>query len=76
MTPSEHKLMVSMFTRMNESIGILANTLTSRGLWTGDDAQAFAHAIHADQKKLQSFALQALTDYQTYAEDLGVETGL
>lgn len=73
MTAKEHKLMIAMFTRINERVGIIANTLTSRGIWSGDDAQAFAHAVHFDQK-LKTFALQALDDYHIFAAQIGVDT--
>ncbi|MGA9804392.1 MAG: hypothetical protein WBQ19_04775 [Terriglobales bacterium] len=74
MTAKEHKLMIAMFTRINERVGIIANTLTSRGIWSGDDAQAFAHAVHFDQEKLKTFALQALDDYHIFAAQIGVDT--
>jgi hypothetical protein len=73
MTAKEHKLMMTMFASMNERFGVIADTLTSRGVWSGDDAQAFAHAVRADREKLSSFALQAFDDYQTIAARLDVE---
>jgi hypothetical protein len=76
MTAKEHKLMIAMFTRINERVGIIADTLTSRGIWTGDDAEAFSHAIHFDQEKLKVFALQALDDYHIFAAKLDVDIPL
>jgi hypothetical protein len=73
MTPEEHKLMVAMFMKMYERFGILADTLKSRGIWSGDDPQAFAHAVHFDREKMTKFALQAFDDYFLTAEQVGVE---
>lgn len=74
MTTEEHKLMMTMFTCMYERFGIIANALTSRGIWTGDDAAAFEHAVHFDREKMTAFALQAFDNYQVFAAKLGVDT--
>jgi hypothetical protein len=76
MTPKEHELIVLMFARVNESIGIIGETLKSRGLWSGDDSRAFAHAVHADDQKIDSCVSKALTEYCSLAAHLGVVTGL
>ena len=76
MTTQEHKLMMTMFTRMYESMGIIANTLTSRGIWTNDDAEAFAHATHFDLEKMEAFASLAFDDYIVFAARLGVDVEL
>ena len=76
MTAKEHKLMIVMFARMNERIGIIANTLTSRGLWSGDDEQAFAHAVHFDREKMTTLGAQAFDDYHIFAAKLGVDVPL
>jgi hypothetical protein len=72
----EHELMVLMFARLQESIGIMAEAFKSRGLWTGDDPTAFSHAVHADDRKLLSYAAQAKKDYLACARLSGVVTGL
>jgi len=76
MTAKEHELIMMMFARMNESIGVITDTLTSRGLWTGDDARAFAHVAHADDRRMDFYISKALKDYTGLAETLGVVTGL
>jgi hypothetical protein len=76
MTAKEHKLMIAMFTRINERLGVIADTLTSRGIWTGDDAAAFAHAVRSDREKLSVFALQAFDDYHIIAAKLDVDIPL
>jgi hypothetical protein len=76
MTSEEHKLIVLMFARVNEALGMISDTLKSRELWTGDDQRAFPHAVHADDSKLVRFVLDATRDYQRLASQLGVVTGL
>jgi len=76
MTPKEHELMMLMFARMQESIGVLTDVLKSREIMTGDDEKAFNHATHSDPKRLLRFVLQAHDDYQKCAEQVGVVTGL
>jgi hypothetical protein len=75
MTAKEHELMLLMFARLYESIGILEETLKSRGLWTGDDPKAFSHAVHADDKKLLLYTSRARQDYVNIANQLGVVSG-
>jgi hypothetical protein len=72
MTNQEHELMIMMFARANEAIGILTETLKSRGLWTEDDEKAFAHMVHADDQKLLLYTAQARNDYLRCATSLGV----
>ena len=74
MTAKEHKLMITMFTCMYERFGIIANTLTSRGIWSGDDAAAFEHAVRFDREKMTALALQAFDQYHIFATKLGVDT--
>ncbi len=76
MTPKEHELMMLMFARMQESVGILIDVLKSRGIMTGDDEKAFSDAIHHDPKRLLQFVLQAHNDYQKCAEQVDLVTGL
>ena len=74
MTKQEHELMLLMFTRLYEAIGIVEETLKSRGLWTGDDPTAYSHAVHADDRKLLQYATRARQDYVKIANQLGVKT--
>jgi hypothetical protein len=76
MTPQEHEMMLLMFTRMNEAIGIVVEALKSRDLWTAEDVKAFSHATHYDNQKLLSYLLQARVDYLKCAKQAGVVTGL
>ena len=72
MVAKEHDLMLLMFTRLYEAIGLIEETLKSRGIWTGDDPTAFAHAIHSDNRRLLAYATRARNDYVTLAKELGV----
>jgi hypothetical protein len=72
MTRQEHELMILMFSRVNESIGIIVETLTSRGIWSDDDPKAFSHAVHADDQKLLFYAAQARKDYSVLAKQAGI----
>ncbi len=76
MTTQEHKLMISMFTKIYESFGVIASTLTSRGIWTDDDAKAFASAVRFDRAKMENFADRASAEYLQFAIQLGVEVDL
>lgn len=68
--------MLLMFARQQEAIGILIDVLKSRNILTSDDDKAFAHAEHLDPKRLVHFAVQAWSDYQKLAAQLGIATGL
>jgi hypothetical protein len=72
MTKQEHELMVLMFARLNESIGVIVETLRSNGIWTGDDSKAFSHAVHADEQKVLFYVSQARRDYFEFAKLSGV----
>ena len=72
MTKQEHEMMVMMFARVNESIGIIVEALKSREIWTRDDVTAFSHATHADDRKIQHYVEQARTDYLQCAALSGV----
>jgi len=76
MTPQEHELMVTMFARLYEAIGMLTEALKSRGVLPDDDARAFAHLIHQDPQKAVRYLLQAQSDYTRLARSSGVATGL
>lgn len=75
MTAKEHELMLLMFARVYESIGIIEETLKSNGIWTADDPKAFSHAVHADDRKLLQYAERARNDYVAFANQLGVVAG-
>lgn len=76
MTPQEHQLMVMMFARMNEAIGIVFDTFKSNGIWKEGDQQAFAAEVRLDREKSFGYFAQALADYTHCAASHGVETGL
>jgi hypothetical protein len=76
MTKSDHLLIVMMFARMRESFLVLAESFTSRGIWSDDDAKAFAHAVHADERKVEWCLTETRRDYLFLAKELGVATGL
>jgi hypothetical protein len=76
MTSEEHKLMILMFARLHEALGMISETLKSRGIWTDDDEAAFSHAVHTDDEKMLHYVSQATNDYLRHASRLGVETGL
>ena len=76
MTNEEHELMVLMFARLYEAIGIIGDVLKSHELLTGDDPAAFSHAVHADDQKLVAYLAQAHKDYLNAARQVGVVTGL
>ena len=54
----------------------LLNVLKSRNVLTSDDDKSFAHAVHFDPKGLFQFTVQAWADYQKFAAQLGITTGL
>ncbi len=72
MTKEEHTLMIAMFARINESIGVITDALKSREILTDDDPKAFSHAAHVDERRLLSCAAQARKDYLAFANQLGV----
>jgi hypothetical protein len=76
MTQQEHELMVTMFARVYEAIGMLTEALKSRGVLPDDDERAFAHLVHSDPQKVVRYLLQAQSDYSRLAKSSGVATGL
>jgi hypothetical protein len=68
MTKQEHELVVMMFARTNEAIGIIIEALKSREILTKDDVKAFSHATHADDQNILRYAAQAQADYLKCAE--------
>lgn len=66
--------MMLMFARLYEAVGLVEETLKSRGLWSGDDPTAFAHAVHADETKLRQYVERARRDYLAFAAQLEVDT--
>jgi hypothetical protein len=72
MTRKEHEMMILMFARMNQRIGMLVETLKSRNVWTEDDERAFGHLVYADDSKVLSYASQARKDYLACAKASGL----
>lgn len=59
MTKEEHTLMIAMFARVNEAIGVITDALKSREILSDDDPKAFSHAVHMDERKVLACAVQA-----------------
>jgi hypothetical protein len=76
MTPEEHKLMLTLFTKYFQQIKVIIEILKSRGLLEGDDPMAFATAVHSDSESNERVFQQAAALYLQAAKRLGVETGL
>jgi hypothetical protein len=76
MTKQEHEMMLMMFARTRQMFEIVSEALASRGVLTGDDAKAFSHAVHYDEKKRLTAVVQTWRDYQFSAKQSGVVTGL
>ena len=76
MTTKEHDLILLMFARMLERMGIIAETFKSRGIWTDDDGRAFSHLVHDDTQKMLRYASVAMREYLECAKVAGVVTGI
>jgi len=77
MTPSEHSLMIFMFTRQALLIKALVEALKSNGILQNDDFRAFDalvwdHEAKGDERMIDATAKR----YQQYAQSLGVDLGL
>lgn len=67
--------MLIMFARMNEAFQTIGETLVSRGIWTHDDGEAFAHSVHFDDTLLKNLITRTWGEYIQCAKALGVVTG-
>jgi hypothetical protein len=76
MTKQEHEMMLLMFARTRQMFEIISDVLSSSGVLTGDDAKAFSHAVHYDDRKRLTAVVQTWRDYQAAAIQSGVVTGL
>ena len=74
MTKEEHAFFLSMFSRVYEVVGVLEETLKSRGLWSEDDQKAFATVVHSDDERLLYYAQRAHNDYKALAKAAGLIT--
>lgn len=73
MTKQEHELMILMFARLNERIGVVIDALKSREVVTADDVPAFSHAARMDDQKMHLYVELARRDYIEFAALCGVE---
>lgn len=76
MTPKEHALVLAIFAKQNQFIKVIIDMLKSRGLLTGDDAQAFEFSQTIDAKSNAALFAEAKAKYLELAKGLGIETGL
>ena len=76
MTREEHILLLLMLLKQNQSIKILIEALKSRGVWTGDDAQAFEFSQLQDASSNAALFDELRKNYVKLANSLGVQTGL
>lgn len=76
MTRDEHMLLLMLLMKQNQSIKILIDALKSRGVWTGDDAQAFEFSQMQDAPSNAALFAQMKQTYLTLANSLGIQTGL
>lgn len=75
MTTQEYELMILMFARQRQFFGAIRETLKSRGIWTGDDEQAFLSIVHFDEEKLLGYIESVRADYIRAARSSGVSIG-
>ena len=54
MTKEEHQLMILMFARLHEALEAISETLSSRGIWAGDDKCGFRGKAGAIPKLIRS----------------------
>jgi hypothetical protein len=76
MTRDEHMLLILLLLKQNQSIKILINALKSRGVWSGDDAQAFEFSQVQDAASNAALFDELRRNYVTLANSLGIQTGL
>jgi hypothetical protein len=76
MTPQEHALVLSLFTKQNQFVKMLIDILKSRGILSGDDAYAFEFSQLSDAKSNAAIFDEAKRKYLELAKGLGIVTGL
>ena len=76
MKKKEHELMMLMFARMNQRVGMLIEILKSNDLWNADDEKAFSYLVYADDQRILSYAIQARSDYLACMRESGLATPL
>jgi len=76
MTPKEHLLVLSIFTKQNQFIKVLLDILKSRGILDSDDARAFEFSQNVDASSNAAIFAEAKAKYLELARGLGIETGL
>lgn len=76
MTTSEHKLMVFMFTRQLMLIESLFEILTSRGILSADDGNAFEALVKAKEFSSPDAFHSVVNQYTEFARQLGLDGDL
>ena len=67
--------MVLFFMKQNQSIKVLIDGLKSRGIWVGDDPQAFQFSQMQDVESNAALFDEVKENYLKLAEELGIQTG-
>lgn len=73
MTLEEHKLLLLLMTRVNQTYIAITEILKSREIITADDLKAFNHAAWDDNRQILAAVAQARSDYLKIAKLAGVE---
>jgi hypothetical protein len=72
MTMDEHALMMGMFYRQARQVQVLFEVLKSNGILQGDDEAAFKEMVHSDPPSSNVLAKQAMDEYTTMCNDMGI----
>ena len=75
MTPKEHFLVFTLFTKHLQLLRILADTMKNNGIDVSD-FDAVEYAATSDPKALHDVSMMMWQKYVGLAKALGVETGL
>ena len=76
MTQKEHMLLLLLLMKQQQAIRILLDMLTSRGVLTGDDEQAFVAAQMQDTSANAALFRETKAKYLILAKSLNLQTGL
>jgi hypothetical protein len=70
MSPQEHLLMLTLFTKQLQQIKVIVNVLKSRAILQADDAQAFESATILDHESNAAIFAEAKAAYVKLAKGL------
>lgn len=76
MTPSEHFLMLAMFSRQAQAIKALLEILESRDIISGDDARAFQATVMMNPAMTGAIVDETALTYKKVAKTLNLHTGI